>query len=66
MKHARSKIDHYVHKNQLEKVYKDAPEETREYLSDVNLFGKNQNKLRPEEPIKPFICDENLKFSQMS
>ena len=64
MHEARVKIEHLKEKNVLDIVTQKAPESTREYLSDVNVFSTMQNSVRPEEPIKPFICHESISFDK--
>ena len=59
-KENRKKIDHLKQKSVSEKVIKSVPENTKEFLSDVIIFGPNQTDLGPEPPHLPFVCDEKI------
>ena len=57
---AKQKIDHLRYRELKEREIKSAPESTREYLSNVNVFSKGQNKLKPLDPETPFICSKDI------
>ena len=61
---AKEKIDHIKYKELKEREVRHAPEETREFLSHVNVFSKNQNKMKPLDPEPPFICSNDIKLNE--
>ena len=60
---ARNKIDHIKWKEIKEKEIKLAPPETWEFLSHVNVFGSDQNKLKPVDPETPFMCSKDIELN---
>ena len=63
MAESNKKIKFYKEKNELKKSIKQAPVETHEILSGVNLFMDNTN-IVPEQPMDPFICDKSIRLSK--
>jgi len=59
---ADKKIQFYMDKNKLDKIKKEIPAESSEFLSGVNIFSPDC-KVKPEDPLGPFICDPNIKLS---
>ena len=64
MRKMRAKIEHYIARDQIRKATKSAPEVTREYLSDVNVFSADQTNVQPQPPALPFICHKDIKLSE--
>ena len=64
MAKAIKKVDHIKEREQLSKTVRNAPVDTLEYLSGVNIFSTSQHDVRPEPPSKPFICDPQIKFHE--
>ena len=60
MEDARKKIEHIRMKSLNENIIKQAPENTREFLSNVNVFTDQQSDVVPIEPEKPFICSKDI------
>ena len=65
MDSARSKIEHLRMIAEPDKLTLKAPYETRDLLSNVNIFSEDQKKVVPEAPLFPFICDTSIKLSSM-
>ena len=61
---AKSKIDHIVNKEKIQKSLKVAPSGTESLLSGVNVFSKDQQKVKPEDFAPPFICHKDIKLSK--
>ena len=59
---AKSKIDHIVNKEKIQKSLKVAPSGTESLLSGVNVFSKDQQKVKPEDLAPPFICHKDIKL----
>ena len=59
----RKKVDHLKSKNDMDKLIRTAPENTREFL-DIELFDADQHSLKPQKPETPFICDPTIKLSE--
>ena len=64
IREAKSKIEHIKSKSLSEKAIRQAPESTREFLSDVNVFSDIQNSITPEAPEKPFICSKSISLTE--
>ena len=60
---AKKKVNEYKEKDMVEKSLVKAPENTSEILSGVNIFQKDQ-KILPEEPLGPMVCDPNIALSE--
>ena len=60
---AKKKVNEYKEKDMVERSLMKAPENTSEILSGVNIFQKDQ-KILPEEPLGPMVCDPNIALSE--
>ena len=61
---AKLKIDHLKRKEFKENEIKLAPEDTREFLSHVNAFSKDQLKMERIDPETPFICSKDIELNE--
>ena len=61
---ARNKIEHIKVKDLHEKSIRNAPKETSEFLSHVNVFCEDQNNLKPLDPETPFLCSKDIILSK--
>ena len=64
IRQAIEKVEHLKIKRNLVAAIKVAPDSTKEYLSNVNIFNEDQNQTKPEPPRGPFICDSRIKLSK--
>ena len=59
-----AKIEMLKSKNLSVKEVRVAPDGTRDFLSDVNVFLENQHSMSVQESEGPFICDSSIPLSQ--
>ena len=51
-------------KEQLNRVVREAPSETSEYLAAVNVFSPMQTSMEQEASTLPFICDPSIQLDE--
>ena len=64
METAKKKVKWYREREVMTKSIIEAPDNVKDLLSGVNIFNEDQEKLQPEEPLGPFICDPKITFSK--
>ena len=60
--HADKKIRFYRDKYELNKLKKEIPVESSEFLKGVNIFSPDVD-VKPQDPLGPFICDPSIKLN---